>query len=118
MLLATALLIVGLLSWMMNEVNLSGLHDASWFAIVTPMSFGMPIFDPVSILTMTAVLIIVFIESMGMFLALGEIVGRKLSSHDIIRGLRVDGSRPWMWRQKTVGYRERCYHWYANIQQG
>lgn len=33
-----------LLSWMMNEVNLSGLHDASWFAIVTPMSFGMPIF--------------------------------------------------------------------------
>ncbi|ENB5113770.1 urate/proton symporter UacT, partial [Escherichia coli] len=60
-------------------------------AIVTPMSFGMPIFDPVSILTMTAVLIIVFIESMGMFLALGEIVGRKLSSHDIIRGLRVDG---------------------------
>ncbi len=40
---------------------------------------------------MTAVLIIVFIESMGMFLALGEIVGRKLSSHDIIRGLRVDG---------------------------
>ena len=59
-----------LLSWMMNEVNLSGLHDASWFAIVTPMSFGMP---------------------MGMFLALGEIVGRKLSSHDIIRGLRVDG---------------------------
>lgn len=80
-----------LLSWMMNEVNLSGLHDASWFAIVTPMSFGMPIFDPVSILTMTAVLIIVFIESMGMFLALGEIVGRKLSSQDIIRGLRVDG---------------------------
>ncbi|WP_284318626.1 solute carrier family 23 protein, partial [Escherichia coli] len=58
-----------LLSWMMNEVNFSGLHDASWFAIVTPMSFGMPIFDPVSILTMTAVLIIVFIESMGMFLA-------------------------------------------------
>ena len=54
-----------LLSWMMNEVNLSGLHDASWFAIVTPMSFGMPIFDPF-ILTMTAVLIIVFIESMGM----------------------------------------------------
>lgn len=50
-----------------------------------------PVFDPVSILTMTAVLIIVFIESMGMFLALGEIVGRKLSSQDIIRGLRVDG---------------------------
>lgn len=40
---------------------------------------------------MTAVMIIVFIESMGMFLALGEIVGRKLTPQDIIRGLRVDG---------------------------
>ncbi len=79
------------LAWMMNEVNLSGLGDASWFAFVKPMAFGMPVFDPVSILTMTAVLIIVFIESMGMFLALGDIVGRKLSSQDIIRGLRVDG---------------------------
>lgn len=43
------------------------------------VSFGMPIFDPVSILTMTAVLIIVFIsESMGMFLALGEMVVNSL----------------------------------------
>lgn len=78
------------LSMMMNEVNLTGLGEAKWFAIVTPMALGTPIFDPVSILTMTAVLIIVFIESMGVFLALGEIVGRKLSPQDIVRGLRVD----------------------------
>lgn len=80
-----------LLLWMMNEVNLFGLHDALWFAIVTLMLFGMLIFDFVFILTMTAVLIIVFIELMGMFLALGEIVGCKLFLHDIICGLRVDG---------------------------
>ncbi|HHT7473452.1 TPA: nucleobase:cation symporter-2 family protein [Raoultella planticola] len=79
------------LSMMMNEVNLNGLYDAKWFAIVTPMALGTPVFDPVSIITMTAVVIIVFIESMGMFLALGEIVGRKLTPQDIIRGLRVDG---------------------------
>lgn len=78
------------LSVMANEVNLSGLQDAKWFAFVTPMSLGTPIFDPVSILTMTVVLIIVFIESMGVFLALGEIVGRRLSPQDIVRGLRVD----------------------------
>lgn len=78
-------------SAMMNEVNLAGLRDAAWFAIVTPLALGMPVFDPISILTMTAVLIIVFIESLGMFLALGEIVGRKLTSDDIVRGLRVDG---------------------------
>ncbi|HCU0891223.1 TPA: purine permease [Raoultella ornithinolytica] len=79
------------LSMMMNEVNLNGLYDAKWFAIVTPMALGTPVFDPVSIITMTAVVIIVFIESMGMFLALGEIVGRKLTPQDIVRGLRVDG---------------------------
>ncbi|KIZ32959.1 purine permease, partial [Raoultella ornithinolytica] len=54
-------------------------------------ALGTPVFDPVSIITMTAVVIIVFIESMGMFLALGEIVGRKLTPQDIVRGLRVDG---------------------------
>lgn len=80
-----------ILSLMLNEVNLTGLHDAAWFAVIKPMALGTPVFDPVSILTMTAVLIIVCIESMGMFLALGEIVGRKLTSQDIIRGLRVDG---------------------------
>ncbi len=32
-----------LLSWMMNEVDYCR-YDASWFAIVTPMPFGMPIF--------------------------------------------------------------------------
>lgn len=79
------------LSLMLNKVNLTGLEDAAWFAIVTPMALGTPVFDPVSILIMTAIMIIVFIESMGMFLALGEIVGRKLTSEDIIRGLRVDG---------------------------
>lgn len=80
-----------ILSMMMNEVSLAGLYDAKWFAIVTPLALGTPIFDPFSILTMTAVVIIVFIESMGMFLALGEIVGRKLMPQDIVRGLRVDG---------------------------
>lgn len=80
-----------LFSWMMNEVNLFGLYDVLWFAIVTSMSFGMSIFDFVFILIMIVVLIIVFIELMGMFLVLGEIVGRKFFSYDIIRGLRVDG---------------------------
>lgn len=27
---------------MMNEVNLNGLYDAKWFAIVTPMALGTP----------------------------------------------------------------------------
>lgn len=45
---------------------------AGWFALVTPFRFGAPIFDPILILTMTLVMIVVMIESTGMFLALGD----------------------------------------------
>ncbi|WP_411033466.1 nucleobase:cation symporter-2 family protein [Shinella sp. BYT-45] len=65
--------------------------DAGWFAVVTPLRFGMPIFDPVLIATMTLVMIVVMIESTGMFLALGEITGKNISQQHLTAGLRVDG---------------------------
>jgi uric acid transporter len=55
------------------------------------LRFGWPTFEPVSIITLTVIMLITFIESMGMFLALGDIVGRPAKQQDIIRGLRVDG---------------------------
>lgn len=76
---------------LMGEVSFSGLDDAAWFAIVRPFAFGWPTFDPASIITLTIVMLIVFIESMGMFMALGEIVGRPTTKQDVVRGLRVDG---------------------------
>jgi xanthine/uracil permease len=39
-----------------------------------------PVFDPILILTMTLVMIVVMIESTGMFLALGDMTGRKVTS--------------------------------------
>ena len=79
------------LSLMCNEVSFDGYTDAPWFKLVTPMALGTPTFEPISIITLSVVLLIVFIESMGMFLALGEIVGRPVGKDDIVRGLRVDG---------------------------
>ncbi|EMO4162575.1 nucleobase:cation symporter-2 family protein [Morganella morganii] len=79
------------LSLMCNEVSFDGYADAPWFKLVTPMALGTPTFEPISIITLSVVLLIVFIESMGMFLALGEIVGRPVGKDDIVRGLRVDG---------------------------
>ncbi|MDP9898020.1 nucleobase:cation symporter-2 family protein [Variovorax ginsengisoli] len=64
---------------------------APWFDIVMPFHFGMPLFDPVLILTMTLIMIVVMIESTGMFLALGEMTGRKVSQQDLAKGLRTDG---------------------------
>ncbi len=64
---------------------------ADWFDLVTPLQFGMPIFDPVLILTMTLVMVVVMIESTGMFLALGEMTERPIGQSDLARGLRTDG---------------------------
>ncbi|RYZ12938.1 MAG: purine permease [Comamonadaceae bacterium] len=64
---------------------------AAWFDVVVPFHFGMPHFDAVLVLTMTLIMIVVMIESTGMFLALGEMTGRRVGQQDLARGLRTDG---------------------------
>jgi NCS2 family nucleobase:cation symporter-2 len=51
----------------------------------------MPSFDLVMILTMTLVMIVVMIESTGMFLALSDITGKPITQRDLAAGLRTDG---------------------------
>jgi NCS2 family nucleobase:cation symporter-2 len=58
---------------------------------VLPLQFGVPTFDLFAILTMTLVMIVVMIESLGMFLALSELTGKRLTQADLAAGLRVDG---------------------------
>jgi NCS2 family nucleobase:cation symporter-2 len=65
--------------------------SAAWFAPIMPFHFGMPIFSPVLILTMVLVMIVVMIESTGMFLALGEMTGKKITQPMLSAGLRMDG---------------------------
>ncbi|WP_345792629.1 nucleobase:cation symporter-2 family protein [Thauera sp. JM12B12] len=73
----------------LGKVSFDGLADVPWVSVVTPLHFGMPIFDPISIATMC--LVMVMVESLGMFLALGELTGRQLTRDDLTRGLRTDG---------------------------
>jgi len=51
----------------------------------------MPTFDVVMIATMVLVMIVVMIESTGMFLALSDLTGKKISQADLAAGLRTDG---------------------------
>jgi NCS2 family nucleobase:cation symporter-2 len=74
-----------------GTMNLSKVGEASWFAVVYPFQFGVPIFNAVHILTMCVVMIVVMIESAGMFLALSDMTGRKIGAADMTRGLRTDG---------------------------
>ncbi len=62
-----------------------------WFDVVRPFAFGLPTFDPVSIVTMCVVMIVVMVESTGMFLALSEICAEPLDEARLVRGLRADG---------------------------
>ena len=64
---------------------------APWGALVVPFKFGVPQFKPVPIVTMCIVMIVVMIESLGMFLALGEMTGKKVDREALARGLRADG---------------------------
>jgi uric acid transporter len=75
----------------MGRVNFSGLAEARWLDVVYPLQFGVPTFDLVAVATMCLVLIVVMVESLGMFLALGEITGKQLTKNDLTRGLRTDG---------------------------
>lgn len=74
----------------MGEVSFAGMRDASWFDLVLPFHFGPPKFELWSILTLTIVMLITFIESMGMFLALGEMVDRPVGRKELEKGLNVD----------------------------
>ncbi len=71
--------------------NLDGLETQPWLAVVWPLQFGLPRFDLVACLSMCLVMVVVMIESTGMFLALGTMVGRPVSQADLARGLRADG---------------------------
>jgi len=75
----------------LGKVSFNNIDQVAWFAVVRPFQFGLPRFHFGAILTMCLVMVVVMIESLGMFLAVGEITGRKLSQRDISDGLRVDG---------------------------
>ncbi len=85
-------LVLGMLIAMaLGKVSFANIDQQPWFAIVRPFQFGMPTFHLGAILTMCLVMVVVMIESLGMFLAVGEITGKKLSQRNISDGLRVDG---------------------------
>jgi NCS2 family nucleobase:cation symporter-2 len=85
------IIIGGIVATATGMMGFDKVASAKWFDVILPFQFGAPVFDPILILTMTLVMIVVMIESTGMFLALGEMTERKISQADLTRGLRADG---------------------------
>ncbi|MEA4902653.1 nucleobase:cation symporter-2 family protein [Desulfitobacterium sp.] len=85
-------LVVGMIIAMpLGLVDFSGVGTAAWFGIDTPFYFGMPKFDAGAIISMILVMLVVMVESTGDFLAIGEMVDKKIGEEDLTRGLRADG---------------------------
>ncbi|WP_050872038.1 nucleobase:cation symporter-2 family protein [Comamonas testosteroni] len=85
------ILIGGLISVAMGLMNFEKVTKAEWFTLVLPFQIAMPVFDPILILTMSLVMVVVMIESTGMFLALGDMAKRDITQDELSRGLRTDG---------------------------
>jgi xanthine permease len=79
------------LASILGVMHFERVASAAWVDIVIPLRFGIPTFQVVPIVTMCIVMVVVMIESTGMFLALGEMTGRKIDQAAIARGLRADG---------------------------
>ena len=85
------IVIGGIAATILGLMTFEKVEKAAWFDWVTPFQFGMPVFEPMLILTMTLVMLVVMIESTGMFLALGEMTDCKIDQAALTRGLRTDG---------------------------
>jgi NCS2 family nucleobase:cation symporter-2 len=77
--------------FVVGNMNFSKVATANWFQIITPFNFGAPVFKLGSILTISVVMIIVLVETTGMLLAVGDMVGEKVDEKRLASGLSVDG---------------------------
>jgi xanthine permease len=75
----------------LGKMHFDKVLTAKWVDIVLPFHFGVPQFHLIPIVTMCIVMIVVMIESLGMFLALGEITNKKIDEAALTKGLRADG---------------------------
>lgn len=77
-------------AYSVGKMHFDKVGKAPWFEVVTPFAFGMPTFDIVMILTLTVVMMVVMIESAGMFLALSDMTGKDIDRKSLAAGLRTD----------------------------
>ncbi|MGO1384659.1 MAG: nucleobase:cation symporter-2 family protein [Arachnia sp.] len=81
----------GIIATGAGKISFDSVVEAKWFGWILPFHFGTPLFDPVMVVTMSLVMVVVLIESTGMFLALGDLTGRPVTRKMLSAGLRTDG---------------------------
>lgn len=94
--LATVAVLVGLavgtaVAALAGKTDFSVITDSPWVGIAEPLHYGTPRLDAVAVLSVFLVMIIIAVESIGQFFAVGEIVGREVDGRQVTRALRADG---------------------------
>lgn len=64
---------------------------APWLGLIMPFRFGGLKFDTWSIVSMTIVMLVNTIETVGVFMAVSEMTGKTLSKKELVKGFRADG---------------------------
>ncbi|GGO85574.1 permease [Marinobacterium nitratireducens] len=85
------MLVGAVLAWSLGMGDFAPVEQAPWVTVPMPFHFGLPTFAIIPIATMTVVMIVQMVESMGLFLAIGDIVGKKVEEKEVINGLRANG---------------------------
>src|SRR5262249_29574319 len=80
-----------ILAWAIGKVSFADVSTAPWLDIIYPFQLAPPSFDVFAGITMCLVMLVVMVESTGMFLAVGEMTERKIGQRDLTRGLLTDG---------------------------
>jgi NCS2 family nucleobase:cation symporter-2 len=74
----------------LGRASVTGIGDAPWIALTTPLAYGLPSLSPALCIAMCLVMIVTMIESSGMFSALGEMTGETIDGPKLRRGLWAD----------------------------
>jgi uric acid transporter len=80
-----------LVAWAIGKVSFADFQRAAWVDIIYPFQLAGPKFDLFATLSMCLVMLVVMVESTGMFLAVGEMTERTIKRRDLTRGLLTDG---------------------------
>ena len=75
----------------LGKVSLAPVAAASWFHLPTPFFLGVPTFHSTAIVTMIIIALTSMIESTGVYFALADLTGRKLTNQDMAKGYRAEG---------------------------
>lgn len=81
----------GLVAWGLGMGSLAAVHEAPWLVVPTPFQFGVPTFGFLPFLTIAIVMVVQTVESMGLFVSIGDMVEKEVTPADVADGVRANG---------------------------